>query len=143
MLACSPLHKYLSMVQLGHIMDGCLLSYELRYYDARISFYVLLYLFICVYVREWVVVCVGVYAMCVWRSKDSLQALVLPCHSVGPRDTVQDTGVGNKQLYPLSHLISLTISYIKNKMFFTLPARSQRRELLDQIYESKYLGMED
>lgn len=132
------------MVQLGHIMDGCLLSYELRYYDARISFYFLLYLFICVCEKEWVVVCVGVYAMCMWKSKDSLQALVLPCHSVGPRDTVQDTGVKIKQLYSLSHLISLTISsHIKSKMFFTLPARPQRRELLDQIYESKYLGMED
>lgn len=86
----------------------------------------------------------GVYAMCVWRSKDSLQRLLLPCHSVVPRDTVQDTGVGFKQLYPLSHLISLTISsHIKSRMFFTLSARPQRKELLDQIYESRYLGMED
>lgn len=42
----------------------------------------------------------GVYAMCMWKSKDSLQALVLPCHSVGPGDTVQDTGIKNQATLP-------------------------------------------
>lgn len=51
-----------------------------------------------------VLVCVGVYDTCTWRSGSSLQKPFLYFHPVGLRDQCQVLRFGDKCLYLLSYL---------------------------------------
>lgn len=87
---------------------------------------------VCVHGCTWATVCV-------WKSGDNIQALVLSFHHVGSRNWTEVVGLGGKHLY-LSHVASPLNSFYTHSFFSFFSGMEPRAPSLCQVFLSSRLS---